>query len=121
MYDLQWNDSLTYGDVYLQNEIEQSTYNFKISNPQRLHQLFEIYQAEVMDCLAAELVMPAYDYVLKCSHTFNLLDARGVISKDERTQFILRIRKLAEQTARLYAAQREAMGHPLLDKWPVTA
>jgi glycyl-tRNA synthetase alpha chain len=119
VYDLQWNDTLTYGDVYLQNEIEQSTYNFKVSNPQRLHQLFELYQAEVMDCLAAELVMPAYDYVLKCSHTFNLLDARGVISKDERTQFILRIRKLAEQTARLYAAQREVMGHPLLNKKPV--
>jgi glycyl-tRNA synthetase alpha chain len=116
VYDLQWNDTLTYGDVYLQNEIEQSTYNFKVSNPDRLHQLFALYQAEVMDCLEAELVMPAYDYVLKCSHTFNLLDARGVISKDERTQFILRIRKLAERTAKLYATQREAMGYPLLKK-----
>ncbi|MGE0200808.1 MAG: glycine--tRNA ligase subunit alpha [Candidatus Melainabacteria bacterium] len=114
VYDLQWNDQLTYGDIYLQNEREQSTYNFEVSTPERLLNLFDTYYAEVETLVAKELVLPAYDYVLKCSHTFNLLDARGVISKDERTNYILRIRRLAEAVARLYVAQREAMGHPLL-------
>ena len=114
VYKLKWNDRLTYGDIYLQNEKEQSKYNFEVSNPQTLMQLFDLYRGEVENALNAELVLPAYDYVLKCSHAFNLLDARGVISKDERTNYILRIRRLAEQVAKQYVQQREALGFPLL-------
>jgi glycyl-tRNA synthetase alpha chain len=116
VYDLQWNDTLTYGDIYRQNEIEQSTYNFEIGDPERLSKLFEIYRDEVEHILTSreDLVLPAFDYVLKCSHVFNLLDARGVISRDERTNYILRIRRLAEQVAKRYAAQREALGYPLI-------
>jgi len=116
VYDVQWNKNLKYGDIYLQNEIEQSKYNFEFSTPEILFQLFELYSQEVSNAIKAELVLPAYDYVLKCSHTFNLLDARGVISKDERTNFINRIRKMAEQVAKLYVKQREEMGYPLLKK-----
>ncbi len=116
VYDLRWNDTLTYGDIYLQNEREQSKYNFEVSSAERLMLLFDTYRDEVANCLEQELVLPAYDWVLKCSHTFNLLDARGVISKDERMNYILRIRRLAEQVAKLYVAQREAQGFPLLKK-----
>lgn len=113
VYDIRWNDTLNYGDIYLQNEIQQSTYNFEVSSPERLSKLFDLYSDEVHACLEKELVLPAFDYVLKCSHSFNLLDARGVISKDERTQTILRIRRLAEQVAKAYVAQREALNFPL--------
>ncbi len=116
IFDIQWNENLKYGEIYLQNEIEQSTYNFEVSNPETLFKLFDLYTTEVDNCLDAGLVLPAYDYVLKCSHTFNLLDARGVISKDERTNFINRIRKMAERTAQLYYKQRETLGFPLLNK-----
>ena len=81
-----------------------------------LSNLFDNYSKEVHTCLEAKLVLPAYDYVLKCSHSFNLLDARGVISKDERTNFINRIRRMAAEVAKLYVAQREEMGFPLLNK-----
>jgi len=116
IFNIQWNENLKYGEIYLQNEIEQSTYNFEVSKPETLLKLFDLYTSEVTNCLDAGLVLPAYDYVLKCSHTFNLLDARGVISKDERTNFINRIRKMAERTAQLYYKQREALGFPLLKK-----
>ena len=116
VYDLKWNDTLTYGDIYLQNEIEQSTYNFEKSSAERLSQMFDLYKAEAESNLENNLVLPAYDYVLKCSHTSNLLDARGAISKDERTNYILRIRRMAENVAQLYVAQREAAGFPLLKK-----
>ncbi|MBX2861004.1 MAG: glycine--tRNA ligase subunit alpha [Vampirovibrio sp.] len=114
VYDLQWNDTLTYGDIYLQNEIQQSTYNFEASSADRLTQLFDLYKAEADELMEKKLVLPAYDYVLKCSHTFNLLDARGVISKDERTNYILRIRRMAEKIAHLYVEHREEMGYPLM-------
>jgi glycyl-tRNA synthetase alpha chain len=114
VFDIQWNDKVKYGEIYLQNEIEQSKYNFEYSTPEILFNLFDLYSKEVDNCLEAELVLPSYDYVLKCSHTFNLLDARGVISKDERTNFINRIRRMAERTAKLYYKQREDMGFPLL-------
>ncbi|MCY7337192.1 MAG: glycine--tRNA ligase subunit alpha, partial [Chamaesiphon sp.] len=80
-----WNDTLTYADIYLQSEIEQSTYNFEASNPELLFTLFDLYQQEAEQLIARGLVMPSLDYVLKCSHTFNMLDARGVISVTERT------------------------------------
>ena len=114
VFDIQWNDKVKYGEIYLQNEIEQSKYNFEYSTPEILFSLFDLYTKEVDNCLEHELVLPAYDFVLKCSHTFNLLDARGVISKDERTNFINRIRRMAERTAKLYHKQREEMGFPLL-------
>ena len=105
-----------YGEIYLQNEIEQSKYNFEYSTPETLFNLFDLYSKEVENCTNHGLVLPAYDYVLKCSHTFNLLDARGVISKDERTNFINRIRRMAEKTAKLYYNQRAEMGFPLLKR-----
>ena len=114
VYDVMWNDKLKYGEIFLQNEIEMSKYNFEYSNSERLFKLFDIFKEEAEDCMAAKLVLPAYDYVLKCSHTFNLLDARGVIGKDERMNFINRIRKLASAVARLYVEQREVLGFPLL-------
>ena len=120
VYDLQWNESLTYGDIYTQNEIEESTYNFQVSSRERLTQRYDLYAAEAQDCLEAELVMPAYEHVLKCSHTFNLMDARGMLSRDERTNYILRIRRMAEAVAKAYVAQREALGFPLLQKLPST-
>ena len=114
VYDVMWNNNLKYGEIFLQNEIEQSKYNFEYSNSERLFKLFDIFKDEAEDCMAAKLVLPAYDYVLKCSHTFNLLDASGVIGKDERMNFINRIRKLASAVAHLYVEQREELGFPLL-------
>ena len=113
VFDIMWNDTLKYGDIYMQNEIEQSKYNFEHSNANSLFSLFDAYQKEVETCINAELVLPAYDYVLKCSHTFNLLDARGVISKDERINYINRVRTMAAAIAQLYVKQRENLGFPL--------
>jgi glycyl-tRNA synthetase alpha chain len=114
VYDLNWNETVRYGDIYLQNEVESSRYNFEQSNPERLQQLFSLYAEEAQDCIAAKLVLPAYEQVLKCSHTFNLMDARGMLSRDERMNTILRIRRMAEAVAKTYVAQREALGFPLL-------
>ena len=114
VFDVMWNKELKYGEIYLQNEIEQSKYNFEYSNPDALFKMFDLYQSEVNNCLDAKLVLPAYDYVLKCSHSFNLMDARGVISKDERINYINRIRRMAAGVAKLYVEQREAIGYPLL-------
>ncbi|AFY61238.1 glycine--tRNA ligase subunit alpha [Synechococcus sp. PCC 6312] len=114
MAKIQWNQQLTYGDVHLQGEIEQSTYNFEASNPEMLFTLFNLYQAEAEQLIDRKLVLPGLDYVLKCSHTFNLLDARGVISVAERTRYIGKIRHLARQVAQLYLEQRQELGFPLL-------
>jgi len=111
---IQWNDTLTYGDVHMQGEIEHSQYNFDESNPELLFTLFNLYQQEAEQLMAKGLVLPSYDYVLKCSHTFNLLDARGVISVTERTRYIRQVRGLARKVAQLYYDQREALGFPLL-------
>ena len=111
---IQWNDQLTYGDIYMQAEIENSTYNFEASDPDLLFQRFELYQKEAEQLMNRGLVLPSYDYVLKCSHTFNLLDARGVISVTERTRYIRQVRALARRVAQLYLDQREALGFPLL-------
>ncbi|WP_310482794.1 glycine--tRNA ligase subunit alpha [Chamaesiphon sp. VAR_48_metabat_403] len=113
---IQWNDTLTYADIYLQSEIEQSTYNFEASNPELLFTLFDLYRQEAEQLIAKGLVMPSLDYVLKCSHTFNMLDARGVISVTERTRYIGTVRGLARQVAQLYLAQREKLGFPLMAK-----
>ena len=116
VFDIDWNNNLKYGDIYLQNEIEQSKYNFEYSTPERLFKLFDLASDEANQCMDNEIVLPAYDWILKCSHTFNLLDARGVISKDERVNYINRVRTLAARVAKLYVEQREKMGFPLLKK-----
>ena len=116
VFDVMWNDKLKYGDIYLQNEIEQSKYNFEYSSADKLFKIFDLCEEEVTNCVENKIVLPAYDYVLKCSHTFNLLDARGVISKDERINYINRVRRMAAQVAKLYVAQREEMGFPLCNK-----
>ncbi|MBE9139262.1 glycine--tRNA ligase subunit alpha, partial [Nodosilinea sp. LEGE 07088] len=113
---IQWNETLTYGDIYMQAEIENSTYNFEASNSELLFTLFDLYQQEAEQLMDRGLVLPSYDYVLKCSHTFNLLDARGVISVTERTRYIRQVRGLARRVAQLYLEQREKLGFPLLDR-----
>ncbi|UCF94860.1 MAG: glycine--tRNA ligase subunit alpha, partial [Desulfobacterales bacterium] len=114
VYDLKWNDDLLYGDLHHQQEVEQSTYNFQKADVAMLFELFNHYEAEAQRIISSALVLPAYEYCLKCSHTFNLLDARGAISVTERTGYIARIRNLARACAEAYIAQREAMGYPLM-------
>lgn len=114
VYDIEWVDGITYGDVYHQNEVDYSTYNFQVSNEQMLFKLFEMYEKETADVIAAGLVQPAYDYALKCSHTFNLLDARGAISVTERQSYIARVRELAKMCASAYVEQRRKLGYPML-------
>ncbi|KPQ35185.1 MAG: glycyl-tRNA synthetase alpha subunit GlyQ [Phormidesmis priestleyi Ana] len=116
MAKIRWNDELTYGDVYMQAEIENSTYNFEASSSELLFKLFDLYQQEAEQLMEKKLVLPSYDYVLKCSHAFNLLDARGVISVTERTRYIRQVRGLARKVAQLYLEQREKLGFPLLQQ-----
>ncbi len=121
VYDLTWNDHVTYGNVHHRGEVEHSTYNFEVADKSMLLHQFSAQEAECKRCLEQELPWPAYDYCMKCSHTFNLLQARGAISITERMGYILRVRELASAVARLYAAQREAMGHPMLQAAPQEA
>ncbi len=114
IFEIRWNDKITYGDIHLQGEIEGSIYNFEASSPDSLFTLFRIYEQEALHLLERALVLPAFDQVLKCSHTFNLLDARGVISVTERTRYISKIRQMARQVAQIYLKQREDLGFPLL-------
>lgn len=114
VYDLQWSDSVTYGDIYHRNEVEMSCYNFEKSDASMLFNFFSSYEAECKRLCEEKLLLPAYDYCLKCSHSFNLLDARGAISITERTKYIGRVRALAVAVAHLYADQRKEMGYPML-------
>jgi glycyl-tRNA synthetase alpha chain len=116
VYDLQWNGNIYYGDVHHQQEVEQSTYNFEKADVDMLLDLFNKYETESKRMADENLVLPAYEYCLKCSHTFNLLDARGAISVTERTGYIARIRNLARLCAKKYLEQREKMGYPLLSR-----
>ena len=116
-FDIKWNEQLVYGDVHYQSEVEYSKYHFEGANVETLFSLFDAYEKEALACLESGLILPAVDYVLKCSHTFNVLDARGVISVTERVGYIERVRRLAQRTARAYVTQREEMGHPLLNRW----
>lgn len=102
VFDLQWSPSVTYGDMHYQGEVEYSRYNFEEANTDMLVRLFDMYEKEALDLLGRNLVLPAYDYCLKCSHTFNLLDARRAIGVDERTGYIGRVRALAQRCAREY-------------------
>lgn len=114
VYDLEWVDGITYGDVFQRNEVEQSTYNFELADVDLLFELFDKYEKEAIRVIEKGFVLPAYDYVLKCSHSFNLLDARGAISVSERTGFIARVRNMARLCAQGYLKQREELGYPLL-------
>jgi len=116
VFDLKWNDNITYRDIYHQQEVEQSTYNFEKADIDMLLDLFERYEAEAIRTIKKSLVLPAYEYCLKCSHAFNLLDARGAISVTERTGYIARVRNLARACAEEYLNQRETMGFPMLKK-----
>ena len=116
VYNLQWNREITYGDVHHETEVEFSKYNFELSDREMLFRQFESYEKESEKLVKAGVVLPAYDYCLKCSHTFNLLDAAGAISVTERTGYIARVRKLARLCAHAYLADREAKGFPLLKK-----
>ncbi len=116
VYDLQWNETISYGDVHHQQEVEQSTFNFEVADVAMLHDLFGRFESEALRVIETGLVLPAYEYCLKCSHTFNLLDARGAISVTERTGYIGRIRNIARACAEVYLKQRESMGFPLLKK-----
>ena len=113
IWDLYWNNTLKYSDIWLQFEKSQCSYNFTDSSPDNLRKLFEIYQDEANSLIEKKLTYPALDYVLKCSHTFNLLDARGVISVTDRAQYIEKIRKLAREVASSWVAERELLDHPL--------
>jgi glycyl-tRNA synthetase alpha chain len=114
IYDLEWGADVTYRAVRHQEEVEFSRYNFELADLDMLFKLFALFEGECRRLLENGLVLPAYDYCLKCSHTFNLLDARGAISVTERVGMIARVRQLACTVARLYLAGREAQGFPLL-------
>jgi len=114
VYDIQWNRDVTYGQIFLQAEREFSAFNFEEANVPDLMTNFNNWERDALRLIEKGLILPAYDHCLKCSHTFNLLDARKAISVAERTRYIGRIRNIARQVAQSYVAQREAMGYPLL-------
>jgi len=116
IWDLNWNKNLKYSDIWLQFEKSQCSYNFSESSPDNLRKLFEIYQNEANSLIEKNLTYPALDFVLKCSHTFNLLDARGVISVTDRAQYIEKIRKLAREVASSWIEERELLQYPLIKK-----
>jgi len=116
VFDIRWNKDFTYGDIFKKAEYEHSVYSFEKGDIEVLKGLFNTYENEARKTIEEGLVLPAYDYVLKCSHTFNVLDARGAISVSERTTYIGRVRNLARSIANLYIQQREEMGFPLLKK-----
>ncbi|GAB4220738.1 MAG: glycine--tRNA ligase subunit alpha [Spirochaetes bacterium] len=116
VFDIQWNETLTYRDVHHRSEFEFSHYNFNIADIDLHFKLFDLYEREclkILDYEPVQVVLPAYDYVLKCSHVFNILDARGAISVTERVGYIARVRNLARRCAERYIAIRESMGYPL--------
>lgn len=114
IFDIEWVDGITYADVHHQAEVDYSHYNFTVADVDRLVTMFNLCEKEAMWVMEKKLVQPAYDYVLKCSHLFNLLDARGAISVTERTGYIGRVRNLAKSVASAYVEQRRELGFPLL-------
>ena len=116
VYDLKWNDKVTYGNVHHKGEVEWSHYNFELADVDMLRKFFDMCEAESLRMAETALVLPMYDYCLKCSHIFNLLNARGAISVAERTSYIGRVRTLARLSAEGYLKQREKMGYPLMEK-----
>lgn len=116
VFDIKWNKNMTYGDIFKKAEYEHSVYSFEKADIPTLKNLFSIYEEQAQKTLEDNLVLPGYDYVLKCSHAFNVLDARGAISVSERTAYIGRVRNLAKLVASKYIEQRKEMGFPLLSK-----
>ena len=116
VFDLVWTPGVTYRDVYHQNEVEQSKYNFELSNTDMLFRHFGEFEGEAKRLIAAQCVLPGYEMVMKASHTFNLLDARGAISVTERQAYIGRVRGLAKAVAEEYYASRERLGFPMMKK-----
>lgn len=116
-FELQYDDQLTYGDIYYNNEVQWSHYNFEKANTEMWFRHFEDYEQEAMRLIQEKLPIPAYDFVIKASHAFNLLDARGVISVTERTGYIARIRELSRQIAESYISSREELGFPLMGRF----
>ena len=114
VYDLRWTEGLLYRDVFHQNEVEQSRYNFELANTSLLLHQFDAYEAEAQILIQHQLALPAYEMVMKCSHSFNLLDARGAISVTERAAYIGRVRALARKVAQTYYDARQALGFPML-------
>ncbi len=119
VFDLVWADGVTYGDVYHQNEVEQSRYNFELADTAMLFQHFGQFEDQAKRLIEAQCVLPAYEMVIRCSHAFNLLDARGAISVTERAAFIGRVRALARAVAQVYYESREKLGFPMI-KQPQT-
>ena len=114
VYDLEWTNGVKYGEIFVQPEYEHSVYSFEVSNQDMLLNLFDTYETEAKRCIEKGLVHPAYDFVLKCSHTFNLLDARGAVSVTERAGYLSRIRNMAREIAKTFVEEREKLGFPLL-------
>jgi glycyl-tRNA synthetase len=113
--EIQWNDTLTAGDVNLQAEQEHSKYYFEVADVERLRHMYDLYEQEAKECLARYLVLPAHDYILRCSHTFNVLDSRGAIGVTERQAYFGRMRDLARQVAEAYMEQRQRLEYPWLE------
>jgi len=109
IWNLKWNENTTYKDIWLDFEKDQCDFNFRESNPDNLRKLFNLYKEEAENLVSKNLVFPALDFVLKCSHCFNLLDARGVISVTDRAQYIEKIRNLAKEVASLWAGKNKAI------------
>ncbi len=120
IWDEPWNETVTYGEIRRQEEYEHSKYYFEIADVERLRQMYETFEAEAQACLDAGLVLPAHDYVLKCSHTFNILDTRGAVGVTERQAFFRKMRALARRVAESYLKQREELGYPLLSSRPTS-
>lgn len=116
IFDIQWNENLTYGDIFNRAEYEHSVYSFELADIDTLKELFNIYEKEAKAILGEKLVLPAYDYILKSSHAFNILDSRGALSVSERTKYIGRVRDIARIAASTYVEQREELGFPLIKK-----
>ena len=116
VYDIQWTDGISYGDVFLQNEKEQSSYNFKFSDSEFLLKAFASHAKQANKLVEENLALPAYEQVLKAAHTFNLLDARGVISVTERADYIGKIRDISRNVANAYLMSRKKLGFPMADK-----
>jgi glycyl-tRNA synthetase alpha chain len=114
VFDVEWANGVTYGEIYHQNEVQYSKHNFEEADVKMLGRLFEQYEKECLRLADKNLILPAYDYVLKCSHAFNLLEARGAISVSERTNYIARVRNLAKACAEGFLKLRQELGHPLL-------
>ena len=116
VYEIQWNENIKYGDIFKMAEYEQSKYGFEDADVDMLKHLFDVYEKESERIIELGLVLPAYDYTLKCSHTFNLLDSRGALSVSERTSYIARVRNRARKVAETFLKQREELDYPLLNR-----